>query len=318
MPYRFRRRETVVAGVRRIAREQIDAALAAIRDDDLDPHEAVHQVRQRCKRVRGLLRLVRPQIGNTYHQENAFFRDAAAGLSSLRDAQSMIECFDRQLAHVRGGRKRQSFASIGTQLRRRRDRIAREEGDVRIRLKHFKRQMRDAKPRIDEWSLPVDEFEAIAGGFEQTYRLAQEFLERAYADPSAENFHEWRKHVKYHGYHCRLLRGIWPAMLDVFREAADCLGEWVGEDHDLAMIRRTVLDAPDDFGKPTTIEALLLLIDRRRCQLQTQARPVGLRMFAHDPTAVAQWFADCWGIWRNGRTQACQLARLPLPLAIAR
>ena len=46
----------------------------------------VHDVRKRCKKVRGLLRLVRPGLGPDYRRANADVRDAARELSSLRDA----------------------------------------------------------------------------------------------------------------------------------------------------------------------------------------------------------------------------------------
>lgn len=52
--------DTVEAGMRRIAAEQIERAIAEIDDTGLDRHETVHQVRKRCKKVRGLVRLVRP------------------------------------------------------------------------------------------------------------------------------------------------------------------------------------------------------------------------------------------------------------------
>lgn len=315
MPYRFRRRETVLAGVRRIAREQVDDALAAARAVNSHPHDAVHEVRQRCKKVRGLLRLVRSRMTTGYRKENAFFRDAAAGLSHLRDAQSMVVCFDRLCACFPDETENPPIAAIGRQLRRRRRRLAAGTAGkgLRKQLKRFRRQMREARQRVNRWQLAADEFDALAGGFNQTFCSAWDAMMRAYRDPTAENFHEWRKHVKYHGYHCRLVRGVWPAVMDACRDAADKLGEWLGEDHDLAMIRQCLLQAPDEFGKLSAVNALVELIDRRRGQLHALAQPVGFRLFAHDPAAVTQWLADCWSIWRIGTT-AARSAEPPLTL----
>jgi hypothetical protein len=75
--------ETVL---RRIAREEIGAAIEDI-DSAADLHEAVHEVRKRLKRIRGLLRLFRPAFP-AYFAENAWFRDEAARLSELGDATS--------------------------------------------------------------------------------------------------------------------------------------------------------------------------------------------------------------------------------------
>jgi len=301
MPYRFRRRETIAAGVRRIAGEQVERALRVIDDEDLDPNETVHQVRQRCKKIRGLLRIVRPQLGDTYGKENKRLRNAAADLAHLRDAQVSVECFDRLMKQVRKQPERRRFSSVRRQLARQRDEVARQRGDIGERLQVFRKKMRKARSRIKDWPIPADEFDALAGGFEQTYCRAQTALRQAYSHRSTENFHEWRKHVKYHGYHGRLLRGIWPEVMAGYRETADELGNLIGVDHDLAILRARLLDAPDEFGKPREIEAIVRLIDCRRSQLQDEARPLGLRMFAHDPAEVTRWFAHCWTVWRNGK-----------------
>ena len=79
MAYRIRTKDDdVEQAVRRIACEQIDRALAEIDDDGLDFARKVHQVRKRCKKLRGLVRLVRPAL-DAYGRENAAFRDAAGG-----------------------------------------------------------------------------------------------------------------------------------------------------------------------------------------------------------------------------------------------
>jgi hypothetical protein len=55
----------------------------------------VHQVRKLCKKLRGLIRLVRPEFDN-FQKEDEFFRDAARELSYVRDAQSIIGLIDRR------------------------------------------------------------------------------------------------------------------------------------------------------------------------------------------------------------------------------
>ncbi len=63
MAYRLKQSESVMEGVRRIGEEQIAEAIDELRDECIARHQAVHQVRKRFKRMRGLLRLVRPGIG---------------------------------------------------------------------------------------------------------------------------------------------------------------------------------------------------------------------------------------------------------------
>ena len=70
--YRLRRKEDPAAGVRRIAYGRIDDALEHARDRDSDPVGSVHEVRKDLKKLRSLLRLLRPNIPKKlYRRENA-------------------------------------------------------------------------------------------------------------------------------------------------------------------------------------------------------------------------------------------------------
>ncbi|MDP3895474.1 MAG: CHAD domain-containing protein, partial [Mesorhizobium sp.] len=83
---------TIEMGVRRIALEQIDAALEAA-GPDAARDDRIHRLRKGCKKLRGLIRMVRP-VFDGYAVENAAIRDAAAGLSGARDAEVMIATLD--------------------------------------------------------------------------------------------------------------------------------------------------------------------------------------------------------------------------------
>ncbi|HEX6986240.1 MAG TPA: CHAD domain-containing protein, partial [Planctomycetaceae bacterium] len=101
MPYRLKRKESVADGVARAAREEAEKALAAVTGGGRPADERIHDARTRCKKLRGLLRLVRPHLGDLYREENARLRDAARPLSAVRDAAVVLKAFD-ELA--RGGR----------------------------------------------------------------------------------------------------------------------------------------------------------------------------------------------------------------------
>jgi hypothetical protein len=280
-----------------VACEQIDKAIAEILDEQLDRHETVHQVRKRCKKVRGLIRLVRPVFGD-YRRENEFFRDAARRLSYVRDAQSIIECFDGLMDHFQQQIDRRSFAATREELERRRREIAEDEEGLDEKLDEFLASMREARHRVSQWKVDDDGFSAIEGGLRKTYRRGRKAMRGAYDEPGTEAFHEWRKRVKYHWYHARLLRRIWPRMMKVQREAAHDLADLLGDEHDLAVLRRTILDAPDRFGAAEDIQALLGLIDRRRAQLQAEAWPLGQRLYAEKPKPLAGRFGPYWQTWQ--------------------
>jgi len=91
MTYELDPEQPLDAEVRRIATELIDHAVAQIDGTKTAPHEAihhdvhheaVHEVRKDCKKLRGLLRLVRPAVPKLYTHENAAFRDTAASATT--------------------------------------------------------------------------------------------------------------------------------------------------------------------------------------------------------------------------------------------
>nr|MDQ2696399.1 CHAD domain-containing protein [Pseudomonadota bacterium] len=312
--FRLRQNESVGKGIRRIVGEQIDKAIAELHDPALDRHQAIHQVRKRCKRIRGAIRLVRPQFEAVYRQENACFRDAARTLSPIRDAEAIIATYDALLDAFAGQVDRRTFGGVRRALTLRRKRIIQEQTDLEARLEEFIVTLRQARERVDGWPLPKDGFAAVAGGLKKTYGRGRRALELAYAKPSSARFHEWRKRVKYLRYHLRLLGGLWEPVMKTAWSEVKALSDLLGDDHDLAVFRQTLTDDPKAFGDAKVLQALLGLIDRRRAQLQQQARPLGLRVFAEKPAALARRLDGYWEAWQlESRRPAPALAEAAVP-----
>jgi CHAD domain-containing protein len=302
MSYQIEARETVEAAVRRIAKEQIKKAIRDLDDSDLGRAETVHEVRKRCKKIRGLIRLTRPAFEDTYDVENAFFRDAARSLSDLRDATSLLECFDALMdRYEEEDLDRDRFDSVRRELLERREDVA-DDQDAENRLDEFRSAMKTAKKRVGSWELEEEAFEAVAGGIEKTYTRARKAMKKAYKGRTDEQFHEWRKRVKYHRYHCRLISGMWPALLQPRRDEVKRLTDYLGDDHDLAIFRQTLVDETDRFGDLEELADLLGLIDARRAELQAWAAPLGHRLFAEDSKRFLPRLEAMWQAWQREHT----------------
>jgi CHAD domain-containing protein len=297
MTFRIKGGESVEQGVQRIAREQIDKSTGETRDQDLDRHEAVHQVRKRCKKIRGLIRLVRPQFEDTYVRENAWYRDSARRLSYVRDAQSIIETFDKLVEHYEDKIDRDAFVSIRLQLTKRRNKVAEDEVGLREQLAEFLDRMNEGRERVAAWSLHDDGFDAIKGGLMKTYARGRAAMVMAYAKPSTESFHEWRKRAKYHWYHMRLISAIWEKPMNARRDEADLVSDYLGDDHDLSILRQTLLRRPDQFGGEDLIQAMIGLIAQRQVELRTRAKSLGARIFAERPKLLAERLGRYWQVW---------------------
>src|SRR5919197_2091003 len=82
--------------VKKAAKKQLRNILEGLTGQtDLDPDEAAHDARKRTKKLRALLRLARPELGDkAYRRENRALRDAARLLSPVRDAWVLVEALD--------------------------------------------------------------------------------------------------------------------------------------------------------------------------------------------------------------------------------
>jgi CHAD domain-containing protein len=298
MTFRFQQNEGATDALRRIALEEVESAVADIDDEDLDLHETVHEVRKRCKKIRGLLRLLRPAFEDTYQLENSYFRDAARALSEVRDATTRIESLDaliRRFPHEASNGKMSPLRAV---LLERRKQAASYLG-IEERLQHFRTSMREAKNRIGDWTLDGDVVVSLGMGFQKTYRRTRKAMKAARTEPTTEAFHEWRKRVKYHRYHITLLKDACPAILAGRRVAVKELSDFIGDDHDLAVLGQTVLAEPHRFGGEETLETFRELQEARRRELQVWALHVGRRLFTDKPKDWKRRVEKWWSTWKE-------------------
>ncbi len=255
MPYRLKRKESIAAGFRRIAREEARKALdASTGDGPVD--ERIHDARTRCKKLRGLLRLIRPHFGGFYRRENAFLRDAARSLSIARDAAVVQKAFG-DLAR-RDRLQGKVFEAVRAAL----PTTAGPAGDDAARLTAFAESMRPFLSRLNEFEFDADGFRAIADGLTETYRDGRRAMSKALDGGADAERHGWRKQVKYHWHHVRLLRNVWQPLMEARGEELSRLGDLLGDDHDLAVLSQIIDEA--SALEPGDGESFKASIDRRR------------------------------------------------------
>ena len=87
VPFYIRQHEPIAPALRRIAHEQIGIALGKFADDAVPADQQVHSLRARCKKMRGLLRLPRPLMGDAFDVEDQRFRAAGKLLGVHRETE---------------------------------------------------------------------------------------------------------------------------------------------------------------------------------------------------------------------------------------
>jgi len=284
-------------GLERIAAEQLDRALGALEDPTFDRQEGIHEARKCGKRLRALLRLARAGIGDdVYLRENAAVRDAARGVSGVRDAEALLETFERLQARFADEADWRRLVGVRRALTTRRGQLA-DDGTLPRRIAAFAAELRAVHDRLPSWPLADLEFDDLAPGFKRSYGRGRKAMRAIAADASDERFHEWRKRAKDHRYHLELLRDLWPAQVKVRRAEVRSLGDMLGDEHDLSVLRATLQAEEERFGDGARL--LLDLAGRQQAELRAQMWPLGLRLYAERPKALVRRYRRYWQAWQS-------------------
>jgi CHAD domain-containing protein len=91
MAYRFGPGLPISQSARAVGTEQIDGVLSQL-SGNRKGGKAVHESRKAIKRLRALLRLIKPSMGKPiFERDEARLKSIAHSLSGVRDIQAMLE-----------------------------------------------------------------------------------------------------------------------------------------------------------------------------------------------------------------------------------
>jgi len=292
--YRFKSGEPVPEAIKRIVGEEIEAAARHLSGQgDADRDEAIHEARKSIKKIRGVLRLMRGELGDIYGMENAHFGDIGRELSQFRDAGASIETFDALRKRYRGEMDGRMLASIRRRLKASK-RQAEQQAGIAAVLTRMAAALRQLAPSVSRWPLAKDGFPAIAPGLEATFRDGQKAMARARKHPLPENYHEWRKRVKAHWYHIRLLEGVWDGAMPAYEKRLKDLETWLGEDHNLVVLEEKIRAAPGAYGRAPEIALFVRLIGKHRKELRGDALALGARTYGEKPRQFTRRMRSMW------------------------
>ncbi|PYE84826.1 CHAD domain-containing protein [Pseudoroseicyclus aestuarii] len=289
MSYRFAPTDPSLAeGARRIAREELSAAVAGL-EAPTDPHAAVHEARKAVKKTRGLLRLIRGGFSD-YKAQNDHLREAGRLLSSQRDRAVLLETFERVSAAHADRLDRRRLTPLRRQLTEDRE-AADGTADIEERIDRFRGALQDIHDSAAHWHIKPKGWSAIEPGLARSYERAQTAMRQAERSRDAEALHDWRKRVKDHWYHTRLLSLLWPEGMKSHRKAARTLADLLGQHHDLDAFEPRLRQAELADGPK---QALMQAVWDERALIEERAFALGPRLLAESPEALAARWKRLW------------------------
>lgn len=294
--YRLLTQESLDLGVKRVVEELAADAQGYLETDEVaEIPYAIHETRKLCKKARGLVRLVRPALGDDYASTNRLFRDAARELAPIRDPQAISGTFE-DLARVPGLLGEAVAEKTSDQLAERADeatsRILENESD---RISKASELIEEAQSLSVRWEIP-DGFEPIGGGVAKTYERGRKRLAEARDTRDSDVFHEWRKRVKYLWYQTRLLRNSAPSVLRPLANRLHDLSDALGDAHDLVVLQPVIdeLDLEED-----ETAAVKTASAGMKTNLEDRALSLASRLYAEETEEFVRRLSQYWEAWQQ-------------------
>jgi CHAD domain-containing protein len=318
MAFRFDIQETFLKAIPRIARERIDRVIESLSEKPRPGAESIHEARKNLKSLRALLRLARGSVdGEVRRRENIFFRDAGRALSTIRDPQALLEALEYFSKRLRSnsGPSTPKQESIRVFIEKIHGEIEQQlvDGLPPGAVRKLVRELRVARRRVSLWFegvllRPGNEWEIFVGtGLRRTYREAKnlvwQFEVMGHKTADDEAWHELRKCAKALGYQLRLLKPIWPAMINALMDEIDQLTDQLGNANDLAILHGKILNEPYDPSETQESEEtrrfLLQSLDRRKQNLHSEAFDLARLVYTEKPGQFERRLAGYWQVWRS-------------------
>lgn len=299
MAYRFELCETFEEGLRRISLEQIQRAQYAL-SGAKGKAKAVHIVRKATKRLRALLRLIRPAIAeDDFQANNVRFRDIARALSGQRDKHVMLQ----NLAELEFRHGSETKAGIDLL----RSRLGNE-----LMTAHSASEVPDNKDILAELAIGGDSmaglsinrtgFDIVGEGFARTYKKGRKRRSSAFVAGHDEAIHDWRKLVQLHWRHLSLLREVEPQMCAVRIIEIKRLSDLLGRFNDLCVLQNYIAEGPPESSTNLALHELGCVLDEEKNDVLTLAKPLSLALYTDSAKILRRTFATCWSVRQQKST----------------
>ena len=288
--------EPLEAAVRRSASRELERAETLLsRAHGKRRADAVHEARKHLKKVRALVKLVRFGLGDAvYRSENEWLRDAGRELAEVRDAQVLAETLAKLRRQAKRDIGRKAVRTIRAALLSHRRQVERRVLDRGGAIAKAIEALRAARTRAEDWRIAGGGWDVLGEGLRKTYRDGSDAFDAAYEDPTDERFHEWRKRAKDLWHDLQFLEPSWTAVFEAMADEAHRLGDVLGDEHDLAVLRGIATAELDE----RTVEDLVQRIDEQRAALQSEAHGIGSRLYVEGARAFVQRLGGYWRAWR--------------------
>ena len=292
MAFRLKRNASIANEIRRIVLRQLEVAISELRVvGDPESDEAIHDARRRVKKIRAIIRLVQPVLDKTYHTVDRDLRDVSRLLAPVADGQGIITTLNELAHRYRKSLSRRAVTSLRAGLRLR---SARTDGEANAKgvVETAAAALKTECKRVKQWTIHGEGFQAIAPGLEESYRRARQAMIQAWAKPKPAHYHAWRRYVKDHWFHVRLVEDCCGNQLIGYQRRLEALDGVLGEYHNVLLLRDVL--ATDGFLSRQETAGCLRVVSRYQRFLRRHAETLALRIYSDKPRRYVRRVRRLW------------------------
>jgi CHAD domain-containing protein len=292
MAYRFKPGRPIDNEVRRLVDNQFELALATMRGvGSRQRDKATHHARRHIKKVRALMRLVRPSLGDWYGPANRRLRAASRLLAPIADGEAIVDTLGRLRRKFRGELPPQTFKAIRTALIQRETRTDRRVTSGRI-LRAVARSMSAVQRRARLWVFKPNGVRAVVPGLLRSLRRSRRAMASAQECPTGEHYHQWRQRVKDLWLQVRLIEPCVGDQLADYERLLERLDGCLGEYHNCTLLMNVLVRE----GLVTRLQTAhcLRLLRKYQGELRREARTLGSEVDRDPPRELVRRVKQLW------------------------
>lgn len=312
MSFRIKTHGRIGAELQRVADEEIAAAQTELQAFERNgTTEAIHEARKHFKKLRALAQLLREPLGakGTKEEQN-FYRDAGREFQRMRDAQALTPLLEK-IAERFFETRRPPMIQAAARVLAAEERRARTQLEKKGGCEAVLDTLREARLRVAGWQLDDYRWKDLRAALHRSYRRAREAWRHACDEPKPRTLHDWRRRTKDLLYHITLCHNAAPEFMEELAGELDVLSEFLGDDHDLVVLRSLLEKHPRDIPAGQTRDAFFEMLALRREELLDAAFDLASRVFPESPAEFIDALDERRGDHRRRHKKArCMAERL--------
>jgi CHAD domain-containing protein len=290
--FRLKSGQAVSSEIRRIVLRQLDLATSELKSiGDPESDDAIHDARRRVKKIRSVIRLVRPVLDTADRTVDPDLRRVSKLLAPVADGQGVIDTLNQLARRYRQILPRETVATLRSDLLARERRID-AKAEAEHVLQKARKSLRTHRQDVKRWRLSAEGFRAIAPGLKESVRRARDAMVLAWMHPTAAHHHAWRRFVKDHWFHVRLLEGRCDNRLMPVQRRLEALDGVLGEYHNLVLLREVLVSDASLSNREAA--RCLHVVERYQRALRRHAQMLGIRIYGEKPRRFVRRVKHLW------------------------